>query len=142
MADQFARKKPRLTPGREVSVTDRLKNNPDSRTPASGKAIPKSPRRFSAKCPSCHRTLRCSYCHGIIHRWWVPAKARSGRKAKAPLFLEALSLHSGGCSWAKIAKQLDPEGFKKDPGKARERIRKGAQNYKDSPDLPGWLLVP
>jgi hypothetical protein len=124
-------------------VTDSLKNNSDSRASASDNAVSESsPRpRHSIKCPHCHKVIH-------LHRWLVPPDIRRGPKVKgmvgrdpkkAPLFYEALSLHSQGLSWAKIARKLDPDGFKKDPNRARERIRKGAHHYAHS---TGWLLVP
>jgi hypothetical protein len=66
---------------------------------------------------------------------------RVGRTpTKAPLFVEALLLHSKGRSWADIARRLDPKGFKEDRAAARERIRKGAGHYEST--MLGWLLVP
>jgi hypothetical protein len=118
----------------EVFVSDRLKNTADSHTPARGKHGLKSSQR---RWPS---SFKCPYCHRTVDSGLVAADARIGRNPqKAPLFFEALSLHSRGHSWAEIAKRLDPHEFKKDPARARERFRKGAAHYASS---LGWLLVP
>jgi hypothetical protein len=120
-------------------VNDHSENNSDFPLSARTKGAPKS---LSLKQ---HKPVKCPYCGQTIY---LPAEARCRRQptgrvgrtpAKAPLFFEALRLFSEGVSWAKIARQFDPDGFLKDRAAARERIRKGAGHYKSS---PGWLLVP